>query len=106
MTTLLLTEPTDADYAYALLHLREVWRDHRLQVSLDETDTAELQPHELRRRIGYVFQQAGLSPHMTVARCRNELAAKLSERQWNAQFEWEMNRDIPDANLEGSALNG
>ena len=35
-------------------------------VLLDETDTAELPPHELRRRIGYVFQQVGLFPHMTI----------------------------------------
>ena len=36
-------------------------------VRLDGVDTAELPPHELRRRIGYVFQRIGLFPHMTVA---------------------------------------
>lgn len=35
-------------------------------VRLDGTDTTELPPHELRRRIGYVFQQVGLFPHMTI----------------------------------------
>ena len=35
-------------------------------VRLDGVDTAGLAPHELRRRIGYVFQQIGLFPHMTV----------------------------------------
>ena len=30
-------------------------------------DVAELAPHDLRRRIGYAFQQVGLFPHMTVA---------------------------------------
>ena len=35
-------------------------------VHLDGVDTAELPPHELRRRIGYVFQRIGLFPHMTV----------------------------------------
>jgi len=30
-------------------------------------DTTSLEPHELRRRIGYVFQRIGLFPHMTVA---------------------------------------
>jgi len=35
-------------------------------VRLDGVDTAELPPHELRRRIGYVFQRIGLFPHMTV----------------------------------------
>ena len=36
-------------------------------VSLDGTDTAAIPPHDLRRRIGYAFQQVGLFPHMTVA---------------------------------------
>jgi osmoprotectant transport system ATP-binding protein len=30
-------------------------------------DTARLAPHELRRRIGYVFQRIGLFPHLTIA---------------------------------------
>lgn len=36
-------------------------------VRLDGTDTAGMPPHELRRQIGYAFQQVGLFPHMTVA---------------------------------------
>ena len=36
-------------------------------VSLDGTDTSTMPPHELRRCIGYAFQQVGLFPHMTVA---------------------------------------
>ncbi len=35
-------------------------------VRLDGVDTAGLPPHELRRRIGYVFQRIGLFPHMSV----------------------------------------
>ena len=35
-------------------------------VQLDGVDTAEIASHELRRRIGYAFQQVGLFPHMTV----------------------------------------
>jgi osmoprotectant transport system ATP-binding protein len=31
-------------------------------------DTRELAPHELRRGIGYCFQQVGLLPHLSVAR--------------------------------------
>jgi osmoprotectant transport system ATP-binding protein len=31
-------------------------------------DTRELAPHELRRGIGYCFQQVGLFPHLSVAR--------------------------------------
>ena len=37
------------------------------RVLVDGTDVAELDPVELRRRIGYVIQQTGLFPHMTVA---------------------------------------
>ena len=36
-------------------------------VWVDGTNVAELPPHELRRRIGYTFQEVGLFPHMTVA---------------------------------------
>lgn len=35
-------------------------------VLLDGTDVSTLDPHVLRRRIGYVFQKVGLFPHMTV----------------------------------------
>jgi osmoprotectant transport system ATP-binding protein len=37
------------------------------RVLVDGTDTSEIEPHELRRRIGYVFQKIGLFPHLTVA---------------------------------------
>jgi osmoprotectant transport system ATP-binding protein len=33
---------------------------------LDDTDTAKLPAHELRRQIGYVIQHAGLFPHRTI----------------------------------------
>ena len=36
-------------------------------VLVDGRDVAELEPYDLRRRIGYAFQQVGLFPHMTVA---------------------------------------
>ncbi|MEV7817407.1 ATP-binding cassette domain-containing protein [Streptomyces flaveolus] len=36
------------------------------RVWLDDRDTATIAPHELRRGIGYVIQQAGLFPHKTV----------------------------------------
>ena len=35
-------------------------------VLLDGLDTSSLPAHELRRQIGYVFQEVGLFPHMTV----------------------------------------
>lgn len=37
------------------------------EVLIDERPTSTVVPHELRRRIGYVFQRVGLFPHMTVA---------------------------------------
>ena len=36
------------------------------RVEIDGVDAATLAPHELRRRIGYCFQQVGLFPHLTV----------------------------------------
>jgi osmoprotectant transport system ATP-binding protein len=36
------------------------------RVEIDGTDTAALAPPDLRRRIGYCFQQVGLFPHFTV----------------------------------------
>ncbi len=36
------------------------------RVEIDGIDAASLAPHELRRRIGYCFQQVGLFPHLTV----------------------------------------
>ncbi|WP_304188283.1 ABC transporter ATP-binding protein, partial [Phenylobacterium aquaticum] len=37
------------------------------QVRIDGEDAAGVAPHILRRRIGYVFQEVGLFPHLTVA---------------------------------------
>jgi osmoprotectant transport system ATP-binding protein len=37
------------------------------RVLLDGRDTRSSEPHALRRRIGYAFQQVGLFPHMSVA---------------------------------------
>jgi osmoprotectant transport system ATP-binding protein len=37
------------------------------RVNIDGVNTASLAPHELRRRIGYAFQQVGLFPHLHVA---------------------------------------
>ncbi|MCY4510074.1 MAG: ATP-binding cassette domain-containing protein, partial [Acidobacteria bacterium] len=37
-------------------------------VRVNGEDVTGLPPHELRRQIGYAFQQVGLFPHMSVAR--------------------------------------
>jgi len=36
-------------------------------ITIDGTDTRELDENKLRRKIGYVIQQIGLFPHMTIA---------------------------------------
>ena len=36
-------------------------------VRIGGTDAAAMAPHELRRRVGYAFQQIGLFPHLTIA---------------------------------------
>lgn len=36
------------------------------RVEIDGVDAATIPPHDLRRRIGYCFQQVGLLPHLTV----------------------------------------
>src|SRR5258705_6534431 len=36
------------------------------RIRVDDEDVTRLEPHVLRRRIGYVFQGVGLFPHMTV----------------------------------------
>ena len=51
-------------------------------ILLDGEDTAEIEPHALRRRIGYVFQQLGLFPHMTVA---ENIAITPSLLGWDAE---------------------
>jgi len=37
-------------------------------VRIDGVDTRAIEPHALRRRVGYGFQQVGLFPHLDVAR--------------------------------------
>lgn len=39
----------------------------RGRITIDGEDVLCINPHELRRRIGYVIQQTGLFPHMTTA---------------------------------------
>jgi ABC-type nitrate/sulfonate/bicarbonate transport system ATPase subunit/formylglycine-generating enzyme required for sulfatase activity len=36
------------------------------RVLIEDTDAATFEPHQLRRRIGYVFQGVGLFPHLSV----------------------------------------
>ena len=37
------------------------------RIAVAGEDVAQVEPHTLRRRIGYVFQEVGLFPHLTVA---------------------------------------
>ena len=49
-------------------------------VLIEGRDAGAIEPHELRRRIGYVFQKAGLFPHMTVA---ENVAVTLTLLGWD-----------------------
>lgn len=37
------------------------------QIRVEDEDAGALPPHQLRRRIGYVFQEIGLFPHLSIA---------------------------------------
>ena len=51
-------------------------------VHLDNQDIRAIPPHELRRQIGYTFQQVGLFPHMSVA---ENIAVTPSLLGWSAE---------------------
>lgn len=48
-------------------------------VMIDGQDVSGIAPHELRRRIGYVFQRVGLFPHMSVG---ENIAVPLTLLDW------------------------
>jgi osmoprotectant transport system ATP-binding protein len=52
------------------------------RVLIDGQDAGAIEPHELRRRIGYVFQRVGLFPHMTVG---ENVGVTLSLLGWDRQ---------------------
>ena len=63
------------------------------RVVIDGRDTRDLEPHALRRSIGYVFQGIGLFPHLTVGenvavplRLAGFSPARIRERLAGAQL--------------------
>jgi len=52
------------------------------RVTIDGQDTAALEPHVLRRSIGYAFQGVGLFPHLTVA---ENVAVPLRLAGWSRE---------------------
>jgi osmoprotectant transport system ATP-binding protein len=52
------------------------------RVTIDGQDTASLEPHVLRRSIGYAFQGVGLFPHLTVA---ENVAVPLRLADWSRE---------------------
>jgi osmoprotectant transport system ATP-binding protein len=82
------------------------------RIELDGTDTATLAPHELRRRIGYCFQQVGLFPHLTVGEnvgitprllgwATAKIAARVDELLALVELEPAAFRDRTPASLSG-----
>ncbi|MCG4734448.1 ATP-binding cassette domain-containing protein, partial [Casaltella massiliensis] len=55
------------------------------KIYIDEKDISKIDPIKLRRNIGYVIQQTGLFPHMTV-RENIEIISKI-EKVDNAKIE-------------------
>lgn len=47
------------------------------QIMINGKDVRQMNPVELRRSIGYVIQQIGLMPHMTVR--ENSISTKITE---------------------------
>ena len=52
------------------------------RVLIDGQDASTMAPHELRRRIGYVFQRIGLFPHMSVG---ENVAVTLTLLGWDRE---------------------
>ena len=72
-------------------------------ICLDGKDIAEVEPHELRRHIGYVFQQVGLFPHMSVS---ENMAITLQLLDWSAvRIKTRIEELLALVELEPSMLN-
>jgi osmoprotectant transport system ATP-binding protein len=82
------------------------------RIEIDGTDAATLAPHELRRRIGYCFQQVGLFPHLTVgenvaitprllAWPAERIAARVDELLTLVELDPATFRDRPPDSLSG-----
>jgi osmoprotectant transport system ATP-binding protein len=81
-------------------------------VRLGGVDTRELEPHVLRRRVGYAFQQIGLFPHLSVAENVGvtpallgwdgaRIDARVDELLAMVELEPEVFRTRPPAELSG-----
>jgi osmoprotectant transport system ATP-binding protein len=81
------------------------------RVSVDGKDVSLVEPHLLRRRIGYVFQGVGLFPHLTVeenvglplslvGRAAGEIRARVAEVLGLVELETALGRRFP-AELSG-----
>jgi osmoprotectant transport system ATP-binding protein len=82
------------------------------RIEIDGTDTTTFAPHELRRRIGYCFQQVGLFPHLTVgenvgitprllAWPADRIAARVDELLALVELDPSAYRNRPPASLSG-----
>ena len=87
------------------------------RVVLDGRDAASLEPHALRRSIGYVFQGVGLFPHMSVAENvavplrlaggpRERIDARVAEMLRLVELDAELGGPRPRDPLGGPAAAG
>ncbi len=74
------------------------------RILFNAADTREMPPHELRRAIGYCFQQVGLFPHMDVAQ---NVAITLRLLGWDAnRRERRVNELLELVGLEPGSFRG
>jgi osmoprotectant transport system ATP-binding protein len=63
---LALTGPSGCGKTTTLKMVNRLVEPTRGEISVDGTEVHRLRPHELRQRIGYVIQNVGLFPHLTI----------------------------------------
>jgi osmoprotectant transport system ATP-binding protein len=64
---LVLVGPSGCGKTATMLLINRLIKPTAGQIFLDGEDVTKVDPDQLRRRLGYVIQQVGLFPHMTIA---------------------------------------
>lgn len=64
---IMLVGPSGCGKTTTMKMINRIIEPTRGSITIDGEDVLSLEPNALRRRIGYVIQQVGLFPHMTIA---------------------------------------